>query len=96
MVLFDVSLVLERLRNAKGNCCGKNHIVYILTTFFDTASLTSSESDRNCIMLEIFSKVTVTEFRTSKVHTKTMKAHCDSYSEIGRRVKSAFPALQWT
>ena len=47
-------------------------------------------------MLEIFSKVTVTEFRILKVHTKTMKAHCDSYSQIGRRVKSAFPALQWT
>ena len=92
MVLFDVSLVLERLRNAKGNCCGKNHIALFTFNYF----FRDCECDRNCIMLEIFSKVTVTEFRTSKVHSKTMKAHCDSYSEIGRRVKSAFPALQWT
>ena len=71
--------------------------VYILTILCETASVTDDHRQKlYLIMLEIFSKVTVTEFRILKVHTKTMKAHCDSYSQIGRRVKSAFPALQWT
>ena len=80
----------------KGCVTQKVIVAVRITLFTFNYFFRDCECDRNCIMLEIFSKVTVTEFRILKVHTKTMKAHCDSYSEIGRRVKSAFPALQWT